>query len=113
MYHQNLLAAERSAWALTQADVAILLGLSADTIGNYELCERLPSVVTAIGMMLIFGKTFAQLCPDLAREVASDILPRAQAFSIKVENRPATTRRRNQDFLTKLAERLSSILPDA
>lgn len=113
MHHKNLLASERDTWALTQADVAALLGLSPHTVGNYELCQRLPSVTTAIGMALIFGKTFSQLCPDLTCEVAGRILPRAQRLSIEVEDRSPTTKRRNQEFLAALADRLGAIIPDA
>ncbi|MEI9899168.1 MAG: helix-turn-helix transcriptional regulator [Hyphomicrobium sp.] len=64
MYIPNLLEANRQALGLTQDEVGELLGLSGDTIGNYELAERSPGLQRMLGLELIYGRPLSQLYPD-------------------------------------------------
>lgn len=114
MYLHNLLASERATWALTQSEVGALLGLSEDTIGNYELSERRPSLFAALGLGIVFGTSLPRLFPDVMHAVAAEMLPNAQRLSIAIEHETDTPAKlRKQVLLTALADRLAVILPDA
>lgn len=109
MHYANLLLAERNQWALDQAEVGALVGVSADTIGNYELAKRAPlSLATALGLELVYGKPIASLFPDTVRSVAALMVQSAQDLSIKIEERTDEASFRKREFLKDLGDRLRS-----
>lgn len=113
MHHPNLLRANRERFALSQTEVGSLLGLTDDTIGNYENAERIPNLEAALGLSLIFGKPSSQLFPDTLQAVAVQMAARLKSLSIKIENETGEGARVRQEFVASLGARLISLASNA
>ena len=88
MPHRNTLRVHRKQWALSQTDLAHLLGLRArSVVSDYELGAEMPNVRVALAYQLVFGVSLKVLFPDLADEVEDDIIRRAAQLDAKLRHR--------------------------
>src|SRR5437667_8625700 len=75
---QNYLRANRKRLALSQDDVAFLLGTrSGGKVCRYEHFVRLPSLETALAYEAIFRRSVSELFPGLYQKVERDVAERA------------------------------------
>jgi transcriptional regulator with XRE-family HTH domain len=67
--HRNRLRTARRKLGLTQAEVAIVLGVaSADSISRLERGIGMPTLQQSIALMVLFKRSFGELWPDLNYE---------------------------------------------
>lgn len=80
----NYLRANRKRLALSQQDVAFLLGTqSGAKVSRYENFERVPSLETALACEAIFQKPARELFSGLYQTVEAQVAARAKALSYK------------------------------
>jgi len=77
----SYIRANRRRWGLSQAELALLLGLSgAQAVSHIELAKRAPNARAIIGCTLIFGMPAPELLPTFHRDVEDGIVVAAQAL---------------------------------
>jgi DNA-binding XRE family transcriptional regulator len=111
MHIPNRLAYLRSTWSLTQEELGLLLGVSGDTIGNYELAERHPSISLALGLEIVLGARLATLFPIEHQAKAREIVEGAQAFGNRLVGSNEPIAKLKEQYLRELGERLDRIIP--
>ncbi|MBO9714261.1 helix-turn-helix transcriptional regulator [Sphingomonas sp.] len=111
MHKHNKLRAERKSWALDQAEIAALIGISPGSLHKFERAHRRPGTLeVAIGLELALGKSLAELYPRLAGAMANRIAHNAGDLSARLEFRTGPVAERKREFLGELAERLHNAL---
>lgn len=81
---QNHLLANRKRLALSQDDLAFLLGVkSGDTICRYERFARNPSLETALAFEVIFKRSVSELFPGLYQKIECEVAERSKLFSAR------------------------------
>lgn len=88
MNHQlpNYIRAHRKRWALTQDELAGLLGLTSQgTISQYEGTEKRPIVEILIGAKTIFNVPCHEMFPRVYEEVERDLVVRAKELLAKLD----------------------------
>jgi transcriptional regulator with XRE-family HTH domain len=98
----------RLAAGLTQFELGLLLGVSEDMIGSYELGVSEPRPAVLLGCMYLFGKPPADLFPRLHREVLEQLERGAVACDERWRHRTDPKSLKKLAFLRTL----SSALPD-
>jgi len=103
-YLSNYLRSNRKRLALSQADVAFLLGSqSGAKVCRYERFVREPNLLTALALAVIFKKPLEELFTGMYRKVEREISARAKALSYRLERKAPTWQiRRRQETLTDL-----------
>lgn len=97
---------ERKAWALTQSELAVLLGKKCrTTVSRLEQCERSPSIDTLLAAEIVFGRSPAELYPKRIKEIEERVLREASVLyeSLAGKTNPASLRKK--EFLTALLNR--------
>lgn len=85
----NHLRRYRKRGALTQAELAFLLGAACGTkVSRHERATRPPSLETALAYQAIYGVPVHELFPDEYRKAASAVQTRADALSRRIARRP-------------------------
>jgi len=80
----NYLRTFRKRSALSQADVAYLLGVpSSAKVCRYERFARLPGLETALACQAIFGRPVSDLFPGLFKEIEAKVCARARKMIAK------------------------------
>ena len=75
--------------ALTQAEIAFLLGAACGTkVSRHERASRPPSLQTALTYQAIFGVPVHELFPQDYRNAVAAVQARAEALSRNVARRP-------------------------
>jgi transcriptional regulator with XRE-family HTH domain len=102
---QNHLRANRKRLALSQDDVAFLLGTqSGAKVCRYERFVREPSLKTALAYEAIFKRPVIELFPGLYQKVEREVAARAKALADR-EDRPKSNQQtaRKHEALAELA----------
>ncbi len=93
----NYLRANRKRLALSQDEVAFLLGTkSGAKVCRYERFVREPSLETALAYEAIFKRTVSELFPGLYQKVEQEVAARAKTLAERTDRRKSnrqTTRR--------------------
>jgi DNA-binding XRE family transcriptional regulator len=106
MAHHNRIRFHRKHWALSQADLARLLGFrSRSVISGHEFGGVLPNVRAMLAYQLIFGVTLDDLFPDITKEVHDHVMRQAAELDRRVRSRTDDAGRRIQQFLDGLLTR--------
>ena len=91
MSHQPLptyLRSHRRKWALTQRDLAVLLGdVSASTVSKYETLARTPSPEAMFALEVVFKVPASALFPALSRAARRAVLRNAAALEDRLAER--------------------------
>jgi transcriptional regulator with XRE-family HTH domain len=75
------LRSQRRKWALTQRELAELLGnMSAAAVSKYETLARTPSLKVMLAFELLFGEPASELFPAIAQRVRRAVLRNAAAL---------------------------------
>jgi DNA-binding XRE family transcriptional regulator len=89
----NYLRRYRKRGALTQEDIAFLLGAACGTkVSRHERSARPPSLQTALTYQAIFGVPVHELFPGDYREAVAAVHGRAAQLSRKLDHRPEDTK---------------------
>lgn len=78
----NLLRAHRKRTALSQREIAFLMGAKgASKVSRYEKMRREPELKTALALQAIFDCPIARLFPDLFAQVQAAVRRRAKSLA--------------------------------
>ena len=92
--------------ALSQPELASLIGVSADAISKYELGRRAVSAKLLIGSAVIFGVRADELFPALYDAVESDLAIRALKLHERLEGREDRASRKKRKLIAGIPGRL-------
>ncbi len=95
--HLNLLRAHRKESALSQSEIAFLLGANCSSkICRYEQMIRDPELETVLGFEAIFDRPVSELFPGLYAKVEAAVRKRARALAKRVLNADTDARRKQK-----------------
>ena len=105
----NYLRANRKRLALSQDEVAFLLGTqSGAKVCRYERFVREPSLETALAYEAIFKRTVSELFPGLYQKVEREVAARAKALGERTDRRkPNRQTARKREAFAELAALMS------
>lgn len=106
----NLLVSHRKRAALSQEEMAFLLGtLGGSQISRYERFTRGPSLEIVLAYEVIFGKPASRLFTGLCKEIRERVLGRARVLVHKVRRRkPSPENTRKIKVLESIIQKYSS-----
>ncbi len=101
----NYLLANRKRLALSQDDVAFLLGAqSGAKVCRYERFARVPSLETALAYEAIFKRSVSELFSGLYQKVEREVAERAKTLTDRQDRRkPSQQTARKREALKDLA----------
>jgi transcriptional regulator with XRE-family HTH domain len=105
MVYKNNVLAHRKRWALSQSDLAKLLGVSAVALSRYETRNRSPHLRLALGLEVVFGVPARALFPDRYAEVEAAIIRRAAGLSIRLEACSGEEASAQRELLSQMSAR--------
>ena len=109
----NYLRTHRKRWALTQDELAFLLGLSSQaTISRYETRTLMPKAEVLIGAETVFDMRSRDLFPQAVGQVEEAVLSRAQVLMRSLEKRSDMPASAKIALLTELLARLDNNCPE-
>jgi transcriptional regulator with XRE-family HTH domain len=105
----SYLRTHRRKWALTQRELAQLLGeLTASAVSKYETLARTPSLEVMLGFEVVFDQRSHDLIPATSAAIRRTISRNATALltelAEKTDARSARKRRLLDDLITRLTE---------
>jgi transcriptional regulator with XRE-family HTH domain len=102
----------RRAWALTQEELATLLGMRDATVSQYEQLVRVPGQKALVGLQFIFSTPAHDLFPafglPVIRAVRDNAVLMREALRAKTDRASSRKRRLLDDLITRSATLLSS-----
>ena len=102
----NYLRSHRKRLALSQEEVAFLLGTqSGASVSRYEQFARVPSLETALAFEAIFQKPASELFGGLYQKVQQEVVARAQSLMHKDRGKPNRRTAHRQQMLTTIASK--------
>jgi transcriptional regulator with XRE-family HTH domain len=102
----NYLQTNRNRLALSQDDVAFLLGSKCDDggkVSRYETFKRIPAFKTALAFEVIYKRTASELFSGFYREVEKEIAERAKILSERKYRQSNHRTKRKLETLNDLA----------
>src|SRR4051812_24873644 len=104
----NYLHANRKRLALSQDEVAFLLGTTSGTKAcRYERFARVPSLETALAYEAIFQRPVSELFAGMYQEIEQKVAERAKALTHRVA--PARPTRQTAHARQAIAERYTTL----
>ena len=95
----NYLRSNRKRIALSQGEVAFLLGQqSSSQISRYERFEHVPSLETALACEVIFKSPISELFGGLYQKAEQDVAERARILASTLGDRDAAKRKLLAEF---------------
>jgi len=106
----NYLRAHRKRAALSQDDVAFLLGKrGGEKVCRHELFSHNPDLETLLAYAVIFQKPAEELFTGLFRQIRREVLVRVRVLAHKTKRqRPGPMRNRKMELLLALITKLSN-----
>jgi len=103
----NYLRSQQKRLALSQSEVAFLLGTQSDAkVCRYERFVREPSLETALAYEVIFQKPIKELFAGRLREIEQQVADRAKVMTYRTALQKGTAQAaRKREWLTSLAAR--------
>jgi DNA-binding XRE family transcriptional regulator len=99
MQQHNYIAAARKKGALTQYDLAALLGVRQGTISRYERGRLKPPLPVALGIYIILGSKPEQCFPAIYDRVLDRVMRVGAKLDLKLEGRTdAASKRKRRTF---------------
>ncbi len=107
MSHRNYLSLHRKRWALSQRELALLLGqASRSVVSRLELGQGRPSLPFAIRCEAVFGVRVAELFPDLFDENHDAVMRQAAHLDLQVRDRADASAARKRALLLEIVGRV-------
>ena len=109
MSHRNYLSLHRKRWALSQHELALLVGhASRSVVSRLELGQGRPSLRFAIRCEAVFGVQVAELFPDLFEENHDAVMRQAAHLDLQVRGRTDAGSARKRALLLEIVGRTPS-----
>jgi len=108
---KSYLRTERLRHALSQEEIASLLGLSKDAISKYELNQRPISAKIIIAGEVLFGMRASALFPHLYKELQDGIGRRSAKLLAKIAYRNDRSSQKKRRLLSKVPSQSVTIDP--
>ena len=107
MTHRNYLSLHRKRWALSQRELALLLGhQSRSVVSRLELGRGRPSLPFVLRCETVFGVGMAELFPDLADETHEVVMRQAAQLDLQVRDKTDAASARKRALLLEMVERI-------
>jgi transcriptional regulator with XRE-family HTH domain len=107
MNKQNNLATYRMSYALSQQELASLLGVRPEAVSRLERSERLINFRQALDLEAIFGFPPSAVFPDEFQERVEAVIKRATALDRAIRGRTDDASRRKRTLLARIIERVA------
>lgn len=101
----NYVLTFRRHWALTQSDLAFLLGLSPDQISRLESEECAPTAHLLLGAEIIFGGSLQDLFPALYDQIEETVVQNLYRLGEKLEGDTAPEALRQRQLVDEALAR--------
>ena len=109
MTHRNYLSHHRKRWALSQRELALLLGhASRSVVSRLELGHGRPSLPFALRCEAVFGVRTADLFPDLCADHHEAVMRQAARLDRDLRGRPGAGAARKRALLLEMVGRAPS-----
>jgi len=97
---KNYLRTHRRRYALSQEDLAFLLGIkSRTTISHYEMFQRVPDLKTALTLQAVFGTPVVELFAGIYEQIEKETAKRARILLEREEGTASGRRNSRKDLL--------------
>lgn len=107
MSYRNYLSLHRKRWALSQRELALLLGhASRSVVSRLELGHGRPSLRFAVRCEAVFGVRVAELFPDLVDEHHDAVMRQAAHLDLQVRGRTDAGSARKRALLLEIVGRV-------
>ena len=100
------LPGRRKRWAVSQRELAHLVGVGQGIISRYEKGQLTPGARTLMALEIVFGKSGRHLFPSLHQKIEEDVMRRAAALERGLRDRTDPGAVRKQRLLGRMAARL-------
>ncbi len=101
----NYLRTLRMHAGLTQPELAGLLGITESALSKFECLALAPTKNLIIGVQVIFGQDARQAFPALYAQSERNIMKRAAAWSVELEQRGDAASKRKLKLLSEMIGR--------
>jgi len=102
----DYLRSHRRKWAITQKELAFLLGHKSPThISRLEQGKRIPSKDVVLACEVLFGVPARSCFPKLYAEIEETVLARAATLYERIDNETSKTAIRKKEFLATALKR--------
>lgn len=108
MPHITYVRRTRRRWALSQPELAQLLGISQSVISRIEAGELIPGTSLALGLQVIFGQSPRALFPGLYSSVEDAVMAQAAELDRALGARKDYATETKRRLLTAMALRASA-----
>lgn len=105
--HHNKIASLRKSWALTQDELAHLLGMTRSNLSRLELAAKSHTLETALTLKALFGVGVSTIFPNHDHAAYETLLPRLADFSRTIEGHQGANADRKRELLSEFAKRAS------
>jgi transcriptional regulator with XRE-family HTH domain len=103
---RNYLRSYRLRWSLSQSELASLLGWErSEIISRIEKKKRYPTLRLVMACFILFGTPAAELFPDIAASVETDVMGRIWEFYQKIQGDSSKKTRVKIELLEDAIER--------
>jgi transcriptional regulator with XRE-family HTH domain len=102
---KNYLQSNRMRMALSQDEVAFLLGRRGGAkVSRYERFAREPGLRTALALQVIYQKPASDLFAGMYRDIEREVAKRAKILSYRKDLKPSANSARKREVISGLAE---------
>lgn len=107
--HHNKIASLRKSWALTQDELAHLLGMTRSNLSRLELAAKSHTLETALTLKALFGVGVSTIFPNHDRAALETLIPRLADFSLTIQDDEGAVAERKRQLLGEFASRAPDI----
>ncbi len=107
--HHNKIASLRKSWALTQDELAHLLGMTRSNLSRLELAAKSHTLDNALTLKALFGVSVSTIFPDHDRAAIEDLVPRLADFRQTIHGDEGAVAERKRQLLSEFASRAPEI----
>jgi len=105
--HHNKIASLRKSWALTQDELAHLLGMTRSNLSRLELAAKSHTLETALTLKALFGVSISAIFPNHDRTAYDALVLRLAEFSRTIRDQQGPEADRKHQLLSEFAGRAS------
>lgn len=98
------LPGRRKRWAVSQRELAHLVGVKQAAISRYEKGRMTPGVRTMLALEVVFGRCGRHLFPSLHKEVEEDVMRRAAKLDRTLWGKTDPMSERKRQFLERMTK---------
>lgn len=103
--HHNKIASLRKKWALTQDELASLLGMTRSNLSRLEITASCHTLDTALTLHALFGLAIPEIFPANDQAARQALVERLAEFSKTIEHGEGAVADRKRQLLSEFANR--------